>query len=73
LTPRETEAAAQTLRRLAADRGLTVVAVEHDMGFVRSFSESVTVLHRGTVLAGGTVEEMQANEDVRSAYLGVGT
>ena len=43
------------------------------MGFVRSFSDSVTVLHRGRILADGTVEEIQAHDEVRNAYLGVVT
>jgi len=73
LTPRETETAARTLRQLASSRGLTVVAVEHDMGFVRSFSDSVTVLHRGRVIADGTVEAIQADDEVRNAYLGAVT
>jgi branched-chain amino acid transport system permease protein len=70
LTPQETQETAEMLRRLAREWNLTIVAIEHDMGFVRAFSDSVTVLHRGTVLADGTLEETQNNDEVRNAYLG---
>lgn len=48
----------------------TVIVVEHDMEFLRSFADSVTVLHRGRVLAEGTVAEVQANPEVIEVYLG---
>ncbi|MGQ0483032.1 MAG: urea ABC transporter ATP-binding protein UrtD [Pseudonocardia sp.] len=60
----------QLLRRLATDR--TVVVVEHDMDFMRSFATSVTVLHTGRVLAEGSVSEVQADPRVQEVYLGPG-
>jgi urea transport system ATP-binding protein len=64
----EREETGNLLRRIGGER--TVVVVEHDMEFMRSFATSVTVLARGQVLAEGTVEEVQANPKVQEVYLG---
>lgn len=64
----EREETGNLLRRIGGER--TVVVVEHDMDFMRSFATSVTVLARGRVLAEGTVAEVQANPKVQEVYLG---
>ncbi|MCA1835468.1 MAG: ABC transporter ATP-binding protein, partial [Actinobacteria bacterium] len=46
------------------------VVVEHDMDFMRSFANSVTVLHAGKVLSEGTVGQVQADPRVQEVYLG---
>src|SRR5882724_4604706 len=43
---------------------------EHDMEFVRSLARKVTVLHEGSVLCEGSVDEVQQDERVREVYLG---
>jgi urea transport system ATP-binding protein len=48
----------------------SLMVVEHDMGFVRTISEKVTVLHEGSVLAEGTLDQVQADERVIEVYLG---
>jgi urea transport system ATP-binding protein len=58
----------ELLRRIGAER--TVVVVEHDMDFMRSFATSVTVLHAGKVLSAGTVAQVQADPKVQEVYLG---
>jgi urea transport system ATP-binding protein len=68
MTAQETERTAELLTSLAGDH--TVVVVEHDMEFVRSIAKTVTVLHQGSVLAEGTMDEVQNNADVREVYLG---
>ncbi len=50
--------------------GMTVLAVEHDMAFVRQVAHKVTVLHLGRVFAQGSIDEIVANEDVAAIYLG---
>ena len=68
MTAQETESTAELLTSLAGAR--TVVVVEHDMAFVRSIARDVTVLHQGSVLAEGTMDEVQSNPDVIEVYLG---
>jgi urea transport system ATP-binding protein len=48
----------------------SVVVIEHDMTFVRQIARKVTVLHQGTVLCEGGVDEIQNDERVIEAYLG---
>jgi urea transport system ATP-binding protein len=68
MTAQETERTAELLTSLAGKH--TVVVVEHDMEFVRSIAKVVTVLHQGTVLAEGTMDQIQNNADVIHVYLG---
>ena len=48
----------------------TLVVIEHDMDFVRRLNQKVTVLNEGKVLAEGSLEEMEENDEVMEAYLG---
>ena len=48
----------------------TVVLVEHNMNVVMSASDRITVMHRGSVLTEGSPEEVAADENVQTAYLG---
>ncbi len=68
MTHQETERTAELLKSLAGQR--TVVVVEHDMEFVRSIAQKVTVLHEGKVLAEGSIDAVQANPRVIEVYLG---
>ena len=68
MTDEETERTAQLFLSLKGKHSLMVV--EHDMGFIRTISEKVTVLCDGSVLAEGTLDEVQADERVIEVYLG---
>ena len=68
MTVQETERTAELLTSLAGER--SVVVVEHDMEFVRSIANIVTVLHQGSVLAEGTMNEIQDDPKVKEVYLG---
>jgi urea transport system ATP-binding protein len=66
----EKDETGRLLRQIAERR--TVVVVEHDMDFMRSFASSVTVLHAGKVLSEGSVAQVQADPRVQEVYLGPG-
>ncbi|WP_240541379.1 urea ABC transporter ATP-binding protein UrtD [Bifidobacterium santillanense] len=68
MTPAERVQTGELLKRCSKNR--TVIIVEHDMEFMRQFADSVTVLNQGEILAEGSVEEIQNNEEVVRIYLG---
>jgi urea transport system ATP-binding protein len=68
MTHQEVERTAELLTSLAGEH--SVVVVEHDMEFVRSIASKVTVLHQGTVLAEGKMDQVQDDPRVKSVYLG---
>jgi len=70
MTQQEAERTAELLVMLADEYGHSVVVVEHDMEFVRSIARDVTVLHEGSVIAEGTMDEIQNNPHVIEIYLG---
>jgi len=69
LNPSETTQIAKLVRSVA-EEGIGVLLVEHDMKFVMSISECVTVLNFGSVLAEGEPEDVSRNQQVIEAYLG---
>jgi len=51
-------------------RGRAVIVIEHDMKFVESIADRVTVLHQGKVLAEGSMDAIQRDPRVKEVYLG---
>jgi urea transport system ATP-binding protein len=68
MTDEETARTAELFLSLKGRHSLMVV--EHDMGFIKTIAEIVTVLCDGAVLAQGTLDEVQADERVIEVYLG---
>jgi urea transport system ATP-binding protein len=68
MTHQEMDRTGELLTSLAGER--TIILVEHDMDFVRSLAREVTVLHQGSVLAEGSMEQVQSNKQVVEVYLG---
>ncbi len=68
MTDEETERTGELFLTLAGKHSLVVV--EHDMAFVKQLGGKVTVLHEGSVLAEGALEEVQADARVIEVYLG---
>lgn len=68
MTDAETERTAELIVALKEQHSLVVV--EHDMDFVATLGSKVTVLHEGSVLAEGSLAEVQANDRVIEVYLG---
>jgi branched-chain amino acid transport system ATP-binding protein len=68
MSPRESQ---EMISLLSSFKGrLTMVLVEHDMQAVFALADRISVLVYGSVIACGTPEDVRANADVRSAYLG---
>ncbi len=68
MTDAETEQTAHLLRDI--NRTRSVVVVEHDMAFVRALGVKVTVLHEGSVLSEGSLDQVSADPRVIDVYLG---
>jgi branched-chain amino acid transport system ATP-binding protein len=66
----EAERLGAHIRAVRTETGCAVVLVEHNAGFVMDHSDRVVVLNLGRVLADGSPDEIQANPEVRTAYLG---
>ena len=66
----ETEEMVALIRRLHAERDLTILFIEHDMSIVFGIAQRITVLDYGRVLASGTPGEIAADPRVQAAYLG---
>ena len=68
MTDAETAQTAQLLKSIAQSH--SVIVVEHDIDFVEALGVRVTVLHEGSVLAEGTLDQVRTNERVVEVYLG---
>ena len=68
MTDEETARTAELFLTLKGKHSLMVV--EHDMSFIKTISEIVTVLCDGSVLAQGTLDQVQSDERVIEVYLG---
>ncbi|HEY9651495.1 MAG TPA: urea ABC transporter ATP-binding protein UrtD [Coleofasciculaceae cyanobacterium] len=68
LTDEETENVGNLLLALAESH--SIIVIEHDMEFVRQIARKVTVLHEGSVLCEGNIEEVQNDPRVIEVYLG---
>lgn len=70
LSPEETAAVIGIVRWAAQRLGGAIIVIEHDMSLVKELAEVVYVLHNGTLLAKGSVAQIQADPAVRAVYVG---
>ncbi len=68
MTDEETHKTGELLLSLEGKH--SIVVIEHDMTFVRQIARRITVLHQGTVLCEGSVDQVQNDERVQEVYLG---
>ncbi len=70
MTAAETAATAELIRSIQRERGVAVLAIEHDMSFVRQLDCPVIVMLRGKVHFSGSYAEAQRDPVLREAYFG---
>jgi branched-chain amino acid transport system ATP-binding protein len=68
LSAEETERFAEMLAALPDE--LTILLIEHDLDLLFRAMRTVTVLHLGSVIASGTPDEVRADDEVHSVYVG---
>ncbi len=68
MTDEETYKTGQLLLSLEGKH--SIIVIEHDMTFVRQIARKVTVLHQGSILCEGNVDQVQSDEKVIEVYLG---
>jgi branched-chain amino acid transport system ATP-binding protein len=70
MSPEETLKTTELVTKLAKERGMTVLLIEHDMNVVFSISEIIRVMHQGKLIAEGKPDEIKSNSRVQQIYLG---
>lgn len=68
MTEQETVKTSEIFKELKGTH--TLVVVEHDMSFVRSIADIITVMHQGSLLAEGNLSEIENHPKVKEVYLG---
>jgi len=71
LNTRETDELVQEILRIKKEFDLSIILVEHDMKVIMGICERIIVMDEGVIIAEGTPKEVQNNEDVINAYLGI--
>lgn len=71
MTQAESRRTAGLLQTLRSEGAIdAAIVVEHNIEFIRLVADRVTVMHRGTVLAGGPIDEVQNDDAVQASFLG---
>lgn len=68
MTRDETKKTAEIIRGIS--NVTTIIIIEHDIQFIREISRKITVMHNGSILTEGPLEQVENDERVRNVYLG---
>jgi urea transport system ATP-binding protein len=68
MSVKEKEETAKLIKNIAVKK--TILITEHDFHFIKKIADDVTVLHRGKILAQGTIQDIEKNHEVKEVYLG---
>lgn len=68
MTTEETNRTAEIISRLSEIT--TIIVIEHDINFIKQIAQRITVMHFGSVLTEGTLNEIETDQRVRDVYLG---
>jgi branched-chain amino acid transport system ATP-binding protein len=71
MSPEETFATMEMIKKLSKTRGLTILFCEHDMEIVFSVAQSIMVMNQGRTLVQGRPKAIRRNKEVQECYLGV--
>jgi branched-chain amino acid transport system ATP-binding protein len=70
MSPEETTATMELIKRLADSHGLTILFCEHDMEVVFNAAQSIMVMHQGLTIIQGEPDEVRHSSQVQECYLG---
>ena len=70
MNPQETAELTAFIHKIRDDFRLTILMIEHHMDLVMDISDRIYVLNFGALIASGTPQEIQNNQEVINAYLG---
>ncbi len=70
MTGAETKATADLIRTINQDQGITVLVIEHDMGFIEYLGCPLNVMSKGKILKSGNFTDIRNDAEVKALYFG---
>ncbi len=70
MTVGETRKTAQLIRKISKQTGISILVIEHDIGFIREIGGHITVMYKGSIFRQGSYQQIQDDPAVREIYLG---
>ena len=70
MTVTETRKTAELIKYISASTGISILVIEHDIGFVKEIASRITVMYKGTIFREDNYEGIQSDDEVREIYLG---